>query len=75
MQDSKQHVSESCAATCPDNLTDRYVAQEMRTVRRHAGFNKDGIIMSRERLGLDVKWGFQEFPYYQMRIKTEFFKD
>lgn len=29
--------------------------------------------MTIKRLDHDAKWGFQGFPYYQMKVETEFF--
>lgn len=30
--------------------------------------------MTKKRLDRDAKWGFQGFPYYQMRVETDFFR-
>lgn len=30
--------------------------------------------MTRKRLNREAKWGFQFFPYHQMRVETDFFK-
>lgn len=30
--------------------------------------------MTKKRLDRDAKWGFQGFPYYQMRVETDFFQ-
>lgn len=30
--------------------------------------------MTKKRLDRDAKWGFQRFPYYQMRVETDFYQ-